>query len=294
MRRIILMILVCVLMIAGTACGKAENGGTDMSIPIETVRTKDFSMDYFRFGRGEKTLVILLGLSIDSVMKYANSVAEVYDSFAEDFTVYVFDRRKELPAAYSLHEMAHDASAAIQALGLEKTCLFGVSQGGMIAMVIAIEHPELVDRLVLDSTSACVEQEQVQVIEKWIRLAKDGNTKELYLAFGEAVYPPEVFEQSRELLAESAKTVTNGDLSRFVILAETIEVFDVTGLLDRIECPVLVIGSKDDRVLGGEASEKIAEQLKDCELYMYEGYGHAAYDLAPDYKEKLLDFLNRE
>ena len=98
MRRIILMILVCVLMIAGTACGKAENGGTNMSMPIETVRTKDFSMDYFRFGRGEKTLVILPELSIDSVMKYADGVAEAYGSFAEDFTVYVFDRRKELPA----------------------------------------------------------------------------------------------------------------------------------------------------------------------------------------------------
>jgi len=46
-------------------------------------------------------------------------------------------------------------------------------------------------------------------------------------------------------------------------------------------------------VVGGEASQEIADLLKDrdCTLYMYDGYGHAAYDLAPDYKERILDFL---
>ncbi|MBR3040989.1 MAG: alpha/beta hydrolase, partial [Lachnospiraceae bacterium] len=61
-----------------------------------------------------------------------------------------------------------------------------------------------------------------------------------------------------------------------------------------IACPVLVLGSKDDVVLGGEASEALFESLKDrpdCELYMYEGYGHAAYDLAPDYKDRMLSFF---
>ena len=60
---------------------------------------------------------------------------------------------------------------------------------------------------------------------------------------------------------------------------------------------MLVLGSTDDRVLGGEASEKIAEQLKnspDCELVMYEGYGHAAYDLAPDYRERLKTFFLKD
>ena len=56
---------------------------------------------------------------------------------------------------------------------------------------------------------------------------------------------------------------------------------------------MLVIGSNDDNVLGGEASVKIYDKLKDhpgCELYMYDGYGHAVYDLAPDYRERMLNF----
>ena len=265
-----------------------------MGFQTGTIRTDGFSMDYFRFGHGEKTLVILPGLSVDSVVKYAGAVSTAYGLLTGDFTVYVFDRRKELPEEYSIDEMAEDTAAAIRALGLDHVCLFGASQGGMIAMAIAIRYPEIISRLVLGSTSARVEQEQYQTIENWIRLAKAGDAKGLYLAFGEAIYPPEVFEQYRDLLAAASEAVTGKDLKRFVILAEGIKGFDVADQLRGISCPVLVIGSADDRVLGADASEQIAEQLKgrtDCELYMYHGYGHAVYDLAPDYKERLLNFL---
>ena len=70
--------------------------------------------------------------------------------------------------------------------------------------------------------------------------------------------------------------------------------YDLLDDLYRITCPVLVIGSEDDHVVGAEASVQIAEHLSDqteCEIYMYDGYGHAAYDLAPDYKERLPGFL---
>ena len=92
-----------------------------MSIRIETVSTDTFSMDYFRFGKGDKTLVILPGISAQSIMGLADAVADEYRVFMNDYTVYVFDRRKELPAAYPVLEMASDTAKAIRALGLEKT-----------------------------------------------------------------------------------------------------------------------------------------------------------------------------
>ena len=103
-----------------------------------------------------------------------------------------------------------------------------------------------------------------------------------------------MFEQSRELLTEAAKTVTPDELKRFVIMAEGIRDFNVIDDLGKISCPVLVIGSNDDKVLGGETSRQIMECLSDkpgCELFMYDGYGHAAYDIAPDYRERMLKFF---
>ena len=264
-------------------------------IKIETVKTSDFEMDYFKFGIGKDTMVIIPGLSVDGVMKYADAVATAYTPMADAYTIYVFERRKNLPREYSVYDMARDTVEAIRALGLRDIYLFGASQGGMISMVTAIEEPELVRKLVLGSTAAGVVAEQYQkAVGEWVRLAKEGKKEELYLSFGKAVYPEEIFKQARDILVEGAKTVTEEDLSRFVILAEAVQGFDVSDKLTKISCPVLVIGSKDDGVLGGEASERLFESFKDrsdCELYMYKGYGHAAYDLAPDYKERLLRFF---
>ena len=257
---------------------------------LGTVQADNFTMDYLRFGNGERNLVIIPGLSVQSVMNYSEAIAESYRLLTDDFTVYVLDRRKDMPPAYSVDDMAHDTAEAIKALKLGQVCIFGASQGGMIAMKIALEYPELVQGLILGSTSARIAQEDYGIFAGWVELARTGKAEELYLSFGEAVYPPSVLEQSRKLLIEAAKTVTDNDLKRFVVMTEGMKGFDVMAELRKIKCPVLVIGSRDDGVLGGEASERIAEKLG-CELFMYDGYGHAAYDLAPDYRERMLKFL---
>ena len=298
MKRIVLALILALLIPAGSAEAVNEEKPEEdaaMNIQIETVTTDTFSMDYFRFGHGANTLVILPGLSVQSVMGFAESVANEYQILTDDYTVYVIDRRRELPAAYTIREMAQDTAEAIRVLGLSKINLFGASQGGMIAMEIAMNNPDLIQKLVLGSTSSYVDETQYETIEKWIRLAKSGEKTELYLAFGETIYPKTVFDLSRELLIDVSKSVTNEDLSRFIVLAEGIQGFDVRNDLGKITCPVLVIGSMDDRVLGTEAAFQIAEHLNVQSgpvLYMYNRYGHAAYDVAPDYRERLLQFFS--
>ena len=130
--------------------------------------------------------------------------------------------------------------------------------------------------------------------EEWIRLAKAGDRAGLYLAFGREIYPSAVFEQYKDALLAAAGTVTDRDLERFVILAEGMKDFDVVKDLDRIQCPVLAIGVFEDGVLDSDATMEIAEKLDvnpNFRLYMYTGYGHAAFDTAPDYKQRILRFF---
>ena len=266
-------------------------------IKIETVKTDTFSMDFFRFGHGGQTLVILPGLSVQSVMPSAEAIRQAYGIFEDGYTVYVFDRRKELPAEYSVYGMAEDTSRALDTLGLHKTNILGVSQGGMIAMALAINNPDAVEKLVLCSTCARVLPAQFNTIQKWVNNAKAKKTRELYLDFGRALYPADVFESSRELLTGAAKTVTDGDLNRFITLAEGTRDFDVEKDIEKIACPVLLIGSRDDRVLGAHAvlqTAKRFESRRSFNLYMYDGYGHAVYDTAPDFKERVLRFLREK
>ena len=199
-------------------------------IKIENVTTGEFTMDYIRFGHGEGVFVIIPGLSVQSVMPLADMVADAYKILTEDYTVYMFDRRKDLPEVYSVRDMAKDTAATMRELGLKDAVLYGASQGGMISSVIALENPDLISRLVLASTAASIDENVGKVVKKWKDLASEGKAEELYLSFGEDIYPKEVFEQSKGLLTDAAKTVTKEDLDRFVILASGMEGFDMNGM----------------------------------------------------------------
>ena len=261
---------------------------------IEKCITEDFEMSYFVFGKGSEVLVIIPGLSVKSVMGSADAIIEEYRLMAEYFTVYVFDRRDKIPSQYSIHEMAEDTVKVLKKLKLTSVNLFGASQGGMISMDMAVNHPEIVKKLVLGSTSARVQPEQLQMIEEWIGYAKKGDRLNLFLSFGKALYKKEVFEQYRDYFAETSKTVTDDELVKFITSAETIKNFDLTDRLKDIKCPVLVIGDFNDAVLDSDATMEIAENLDyrpDFKLFMYAGYGHAVYDTAPDYIQRVRSFL---
>lgn len=254
------------------------------------------SMDYLEFGHGKRNLVIIPGLSVQSVMGSAEAIKEAYKGFEKDFTVWLFDRRRDIPENYSISAMAQDTVCVMRELGLKDICLFGASQGGMICMEIASSCPSLVRSMVLGSTSCTITEERYCAIEEWVGLAKQGDARALYLSFGQKLYPQAVFNQSRDILLSMAKTVTTEELSRFVVLAQTIRGFDISGRLKDVACPVLVIGDRDDRVLGACASPELYEHFSgrgDCALFMYEGYGHAVYDLAPDYRDRMAAWFKK-
>lgn len=260
-----------------------------MNICIQSADTCTFTMNYVRFGSGKKNLVILPGLSVQSVLLSAQAVEAAFNDFEKDFSIYLFDRRNELPSVYTVHEMAEDTAEVLKTLNLGHSCIFGASQGGMMTLCIAAKHPELVDRICIGSSSAKVTD--FRLFDQWISLAQGGNAKELYLSFGKAVYPEDVFSQSQKLFEDAAKTVTKAELERFAILAGAIRNFDVTQSIPQIKCPALIIGSSGDKVLGADASPAIAEAIPSSKLIMYNGYGHAVYDTAPDFRTHMLEFF---
>lgn len=239
-------------------------------------------------------MVILPGLSIKSVMLSAPAVAKEYEVMQRDYTVYVFDRRAQLPQSYGVADMARDTAEAMRALGLRDVYLFGASQGGMIALQLALDHPELIAKLALGCTAARVEEREFAVLERWMQRARAGDREGLYLLFGESLYPAEVFAQYRDALLMMARTVTDEELDRFVTLGEGTRGFDVLDRLHELSCPVLVIGANDDAVLGCEASRLIADRLRDHAgfvCHFYDGCGHAAFDTAPDCRDRIYRFF---
>jgi aminoacrylate hydrolase len=108
---------------------------------------------YEKHGKGPP-LFLVAGLGGDGRF-WGDNVA----ALAGQFTVVVHDHRGTArstlsPIAYSVAQMADDALQLIDALGFDKVHWCGHSTGGAMGQVLAIEHPDRIDRLVLSSTWA--------------------------------------------------------------------------------------------------------------------------------------------
>lgn len=264
-----------------------------MGSEIMTVTTDSFSMKYFRFGRGKTPMVIIPGVSIRSVMESAAAVRYAYKRFEEDFDIFLFDRIDDIPEGYSVTDMGEDTAKAMERLGLREVCMIGVSQGGMIAQVIAGRHPELVKALVLAATTCADNEMSQQVFDTVVRLCAEGRSRELNLLMAERIYTPAFFEKYREVFEEASAAITKADLVRFSRMTVRMKDFDFRGELCNIKCRALVMGGSDDRIFGIAASKELARQLG-CGIYVFEGYGHAFYDESDDFKEKTYSFFTEQ
>ena len=252
--------------------------------------------EYLVFGEGNNVMAILPGLSVQSALLSSAAIAKEYSVFHKDFTVFVFDRRKDVPPVYTVSDMAEDTAQAFRALGLRDVCLFGASQGGMIALLLAAKKPELVGKLALGSSAAALSPEAEDTLRLWASLAREEKREALYLDFAQKVYPPSFFTKNRSAFIKLSALPTREELLRFSVLAQGSLGFDASSALEKVSCPVLNLSASDDGVLGAGAGERLAQAFENkpgCRSVFYSGYGHASYDLAPGYKEELLDFFLR-
>ena len=250
-------------------------------------------MSYVSFGHGDQKLVLLPGLSdgLTTVRGKALLLANSYRLFFEKYTVYMFSRRDALPKDYTIRDMADDQARAMEALAIRRASVMGVSQGGMIAQYLAADHPELVDKLILAVTAPCVNDLIKGCIKNWIDLAQHGKHKELMIDTAEKSYSPDYLKKYRKIYPIIGAVGKPSSYDRFLANACAILGFDATGDLDRISCPTLIIAGEKDKTVGVQASYVLNEKIAGSELFVYPGLGHAAYEEAPDFNQRVFDFL---
>ena len=165
--------------------------------------------------------------------------------------------------------------------------------GGMVGQELAIQRPDLVRKLVLAVTLSQNNDTVEQVIRRWVRMTEAGRWKSLVRDMAERMYTPAYFQRYRPFLPLLTILQKPRDPKRFLKLAQACLTCDTYDRLDKITCPVLVIGGGQDRVVTAQASEELAEQLG-CELVLYEDLGHAAYEEARDFNQRVYDFFAKE
>jgi len=258
-----------------------------------SVPVKDSNMDYVRFGSGPKTLILLPGMSdgLATVKGKALLLAPPYRLFFKDFTVYMFSRRNDLPSRITIEQMADDQAEALEKLGIEQCDVLGVSQGGMVAMALAVNHPDLARKLVLAVTAPNANETVTRRITDWLAMAEKKDHKALMIDTAENSYSMDKLKSYRKMYPLLGRIGRPENYDRFTANARAILNFDMRERLHEIACPTLIIAGEEDRIVGAEASYDMNEEIPDSRLHVYKRLGHGAYEEAKDFNQRVFGFL---
>ncbi len=264
----------------------------DFSTKVQTISTSSAQCECAVFGNGKKPLVILPGLSIKSLMPFARAVADRYHKFLDGYKIYLLDRPLEPPQNCGADFLAKAAAEVLDSLGVKGACVVGISAGGIAAQALAKSRPDLAAKLFLGSTCAKMADTAAAIIEGWARLAEEQKISELNQAFAQAVYTPSFYERYKDVITASLAGATSADLKRFAALARALLSFDASDILPKIRCPILAVGAGLDKIFGADAAPQIARLAgPSARSYVYKNYGHAVYDEAPDYVDRIYEFF---
>ncbi|MBQ4485469.1 MAG: alpha/beta hydrolase [Oscillospiraceae bacterium] len=257
------------------------------------VNIGDTDMYYVSFGRGEKKLIVLPGLSdgLATVNGKAMLLAPPYKRFSDEYTVYMMSRKNKMPEGYSIRDMAADEIRAMDALGIKSAAVMGVSQGGMIAQCMAAEHPQSVERLILAVTAPYANDVVKNAVKGWIEMAERGDHKALMEDTAKKGYSKGYLKKNGWALSLAAGLTKPSDYERFFRNAYAILGFDARDELSRIKCPVYIIAGDDDNTVGNDAPYELNKAIADSEMYIYKGLGHMLFEeAATDFYERVYRF----
>ena len=256
----------------------------------------DTDMYYVSFGHGERNLVVLPGLSdgLTTVKGKAVLLSSPYRRFLDKYTVYIFSRKNSMPEGYTIRQMAEDQAAAMKTLGIGKASVLGVSQGGMIAQYLAIDHPGMVEKLVLAVTAPNANDVAKDSVGTWIGMAERNDHVSLLVDTAKRMYSKKYLDRNLRLFPLVARFTSPKSYERFFRNAHAIMGFDARDEISRISCPTLIIAGDDDKTLGNEAPHILNRGIAGSRLYIYEGLGHGLFEEAGDFYDRVFSFCESE
>lgn len=262
------------------------------------IKVNDITMNYDQQGSGEP-LILIPYLAADSAC-YAFQVAE----YAKHFTCISVDLRgagetDKPEGSYSTELFADDVSGLMQAIGVDRAHISGLSLGAATGMWLAAKYPERVKSLSIHSGWTKTDPFLKTVVEGWRVMAKAlGSVTELIIT---ALFPwcltPELYAANPDYIQSLAAFVRSRPaqpVDAFIRQTDAVMAHDVESQLDRITAPAQITFGRHDMVTSTRFAEPLQSKIKGSELVIFEGCSHAPiYEKVEEFNQKTLDFLKR-
>jgi pimeloyl-ACP methyl ester carboxylesterase len=265
---------------------------------MPTVRANGITMHYERQGSGEP-LILIPYLTADHAC-YAFQVAE----YAKHFTCIAVDPRgageTDKPAGdYTTALVADDVAAFMQALGVDRAHVFGVSLGAAAGLWLAVNHPERVKSLSIHSAWTRTDPFLRTVLAGWQAMAGGlGSVTEMaILGIFPWCFTPELYA-ARPDYVESLAAFVRGrpvqPLDAFMRQAGAVATHDVASRLGEIAAPTQATFGRFDMLTSTRFAEPLTRGIRGAEVVVLDGCAHAAiYERVEEFNRTTLAFLQR-
>jgi 3-oxoadipate enol-lactonase len=199
------------------------------------------------------------------------------------------------PGPYTVEEMAGDARALLDALGIGDVHFVGMSMGGLVAMAFALAEPARVRSLVLCDTTACYGPGVTPMWEDRIRVAESrGMTAELVERTMAIWFSPEFRAREPDVVAGVTAALAVTDPRGYVASIRAIGWVDLRPRLGAIRAPTLVVVGEKDPGTPPAMAREIHERIAGSRLLVLPGAMHASpVERGAEFNRALLDFLPR-
>lgn len=265
---------------------------------MPTVRVNDIDIYYETQGSGEP-IVLIPYLAIDQAC-YAFQVAD----YAKHYTCISVDLRgagqtSKPPGPYTTELFADDVAAFMQAIGVERAHVTGLSLGAATGMWLASKHPQKVKTLSLHSAWPKTDPFLRTVVEGWQALAKGlgSVTDVVILGIFPWCFTPELYAAKPEYidsLAEFVRSRPMPDVEAFLRQSEAVLGHDAAAQLGRIAAPTQVTFGRHDLVCSTRFADALTGGIADAELEVFEDCSHAPiYENVQAFNDRTLAFLQR-
>ncbi len=179
----------------------------------------------------------------------------------------------------SFEAFVRDLDAVIKTLRLERFALFGISQGGAVAIAYAARYPERVSKLILHGTYALgrtkrettVDHEQAAAYLTLIRHGWGYRNSAFMTAFSSLYLPSGTSEQIK-WFSELQRVTTSPENA--IKIRTACDEIDVLDLLPKIQAPTLVTHSRDDNVVSFDHGRMIASSIPGARFVGLESDNH--------------------
>jgi pimeloyl-ACP methyl ester carboxylesterase len=253
-------------------------------------------MNYDQQGTGEP-LILIPYLAADHAC-YAFQVVE----YAKHFTCISLDLRgtgeSDKPeGSYSTEDLADDVAAFMQAVGIKKAHISGLSLGAAIGMWLAAKYPDKVQSLSVHSGWPKTDPFIKAVVESWQVVAKAlGSVPEMVIT---ALFPwcftPELYAAKPDYiqsLAGFVRTRPAQSLAAFIQQSNAVIAHDVSAQLGKITAPTQITFGRADMATSTRFADQLNRNIRNSELLIFEGCAHAPiYEKVEEFNQKTLQFL---